>query len=102
MFGKMGVVHNYFRDRKATITYADLGRQNVTNDKEDRFLFKVPSLRLVSLNRYFFHDASADNLEDAIRTMAYYQLGRDMPDGDVNNIAAFLKTLRGKHPRMQK
>ena len=42
--------------------------------------------------------ASAATLEDAVRVMGRYQLGRPLSDGDVARIVSFLKTLTGKIP----
>lgn len=100
MYGYMGAIGDYFGDRNTPLTSADLGRFNVTQDKGDRHLFKVPSLRLVALQKYFFHDASATKLEDAIQIMGRYQLGRKIPSDDVTAMVAFLKSLVGKHPQM--
>ena len=94
MYEKMGIVHDYFYER-GNVTEADYGRFNVTKDEEDRFEFKVPSLRLVALTPPYFHDGSAATLEDAVKTMARYQLGRPIPDGDIGLIVEFMKSLSG-------
>lgn len=95
MFQRFGVLGDYFGDR-GDPTVADLGRFNVTGREEDRHVFKVPSLRNVALTAPYFHDGSADSLEDAIRTMARYQLGRDLEEGEVTRVAAFLRSLNGE------
>jgi cytochrome c peroxidase len=93
MFQRMGLFGDYFGARGKPATTADLGRFNVTGDEADRHVFKVPSLRNSILSAPYFHDGSALTLEDAIATMARYQLGRDMPRRDIDLIAAFLATL---------
>ncbi len=75
---------------------ADLGRFNVTGREEDRHVFKVPSLRLAVLTPPYFHDGSVPDLPQAIQMMGRYQLGRDIPPGDIDLIIAFLETLPGK------
>ncbi|RMH61932.1 MAG: cytochrome-c peroxidase [Zetaproteobacteria bacterium] len=95
LFQVMGVFGDYFRDRGGE-TKADLGRYNVTGLARDRHKFKVPSLRLVVLTAPYFHDGSAETLDQAIRVMAKYQLGRDIPDEDIADIIAFLHSLVGK------
>ncbi len=100
MYGFMGVMGDYFSVRSTPVTKADLGRQNVTGLSEDRFLFKVPSLRLAAINGPYFHDGSAETLEEAIKIMARHQLGRDIPTKDVKSIVSFLSTLVGEHPRL--
>ena len=101
MYAYMGAVGDYFSDRDKEIVAADLGRFNVTKEESDRHLFKVPSLRLAARQKYFFHDSSQDNLEDAIRIMGRYQIGRKIPKKDISAIAAFLHSLVGTHPRMK-
>jgi len=44
----------------------------------------------------YFHNGAYDSLYDAIRTMAKYQLGREIPDADVRAIINFLYTLPGE------
>ncbi len=100
MFATMGAMGDYFSDRGGEITPADLGRYNVTKNATDRHFFKVPSLRLSTRQKFFFHDASESTLEGAIKIMAKYQLGRTIQEPDVAAITAFLKSLVGTHPRL--
>lgn len=95
MFQPMGVIGDYFADR-GNLTKADYGRFNVTGRDADKFVFKVPSLRNVALTAPYFHDGSAQTLEDAVGVMAKYQLGRPLPPKDVEDIVKFLKTLTGE------
>ena len=53
MYQYFGVMGNYFADR-GNITDVDYGRYNVTGKEHDKFMFKVPSLRNVALNRPIF------------------------------------------------
>lgn len=69
------------------------GRYDYTGIEEDKFVFKVPSLRNVSKTAPYFHDGSAATLKEAINLMAEYQLGHPLKPEDVEDIAAFLKTL---------
>ncbi len=96
MFQRMGVMRDYFADR-GHITEADYGRFNVTHNEADRFFFKVPSLRNVALTAPYFHDGSAQTLEEAVTVMARYQLGRPLPPEDLAAIVKFLKTLTGEY-----
>lgn len=102
MFQKLGIMHDYFVDAQKTrrLTDADNGRYNVTKSEIDRHVFRVPSLRNVELTAPYLHDGSSPTLEDAVRTMAYYQLGRKIPENHVGDIVAFLKTLTGERPRV--
>lgn len=97
MFERLGVMGEYFKDR-GNVTTADYGRFNVTHLERDRFAFRVPSLRAVSLTAPYFHDGTAPTLDQAVRTMARYQLGRALSDGDVALLVAFLESLAGDLP----
>ncbi|MEW8223352.1 MAG: cytochrome-c peroxidase, partial [Candidatus Thiodiazotropha taylori] len=83
------------------ITEADYGRYNVTGEEDDKHYFKVPSLRLAAVNSPYFHDGSVTTLDEAIRVMGRYQLGREIPDEDIRDIVAFLHTLVGRHSRFK-
>ncbi|MCB1325033.1 MAG: cytochrome-c peroxidase [Spirochaetales bacterium] len=96
MFQTFGVVGDYFGNR-GNLTEADLGRFNVTGEEADRHKFKVPSLRNVALTAPYFHDGTVESLDGAVRTMARYQLGIEMPESDVERIVAFLHTLTGEY-----
>jgi cytochrome c peroxidase len=97
MFEKLGIIRTYFADR-GQISKSDLGRFNITGNEADRFTFKVPSLRNVARTAPYFHDGSAQTLEEAVAVMAKYQLGRELNDNDVHRIAQFLESLNGKLP----
>jgi cytochrome c peroxidase len=96
MYQKFGVMDDYFAGRK--VTDADLGRYNVTRQEEDRHVFKVPSLRNVTLTSPYFHDGSAATLSQAVTIMGRYQLGRELQEQQVAAIVAFLGTLEGRLP----
>lgn len=100
-FGAVDDIRTYFQARGSNESAVDLGRYNVTGAPEDKYLFKVPSLRLAVKTAPYFHDGSVDTLQDAIHIMAKYQLGRDIPDPHVEAIVAFLHSLVGEHPRLQ-
>jgi cytochrome c peroxidase len=95
MYEKMGLMGDYFSDR-GSITEADNGRFNVNHNPDSLHEFRVPSLRNVALTAPYFHDGNATTLEQAITIMAKYQLGRAMPADDLNDIAAFLRSLTGE------
>lgn len=95
LFQVLGVMGDYFKDHPVE-NDSDLGRFNVTGIDADKHRFKVPSLRMVVLTAPYFHNGAYDSLYDAIRTMAKYQLGREIPDDDVRSIISFLYTLPGE------
>lgn len=80
---------------------ADLGRFEVTKQEADKQKFKVPTLRNIAITGPYFHDGRGTNLAEAVREMAWLQLGRKLVDGDVDAIVAFLGTLTDK-PRASK
>ena len=94
MFEKFGFLGDYFADR-GHLTSADLGRFNVTGREVDRNVFKVPSLRMVGSGGPYFHDGSVQDLQAAVEIMGRYQLGRELPKGDVQNLVQFLNSLMG-------
>jgi len=96
MYQKFGVLGDYFAGRPTT--REDQGRYNVTKQEADRHVFKVPSLRNVSLTAPYFHDGSAATLEQAVTVMARYQLGRELSPAESAAIVAFLQTLTGELP----
>lgn len=97
---KFGILGNYFADRNLT-TQADLGRYNLTDKEEDRYVFRVPSLRNASLGGPYFHDGSASTLNTAIAVMAKYQLGRQLSAEQIDLIIKFLQTLNGEYEDRQ-
>lgn len=94
MFQTMGIMGDYFKDR-GNITKTDLGRYNVTGREEDKYVFRVPSLRNIEITGPYFHDGSAETLEKAVEVMAKYQLGRDLSNEEKDALVAFLKSLTG-------
>ena len=98
MLQRFGVMRDYFADRGAVVP-PDFGRFNVTAREEDRFVFRVPSLRNVALTAPYFHDGSAPTLERAVVVMARYQLGRELEPGEVASLVAFLTSLNGEYRR---
>lgn len=96
-FEIMGLRRDYFKDRGRPLSDADNGRFNVTKDARDRHRLKVPTLRNVAKTAPYFHDGSAPDLPSAVRTMARYQVGTDLPEADVSAISKFLETLTGDY-----
>ena len=72
------------------------GRYEVTQDEADRYYFKVPSLRNVTKTAPYFHDGSVASLHEAVRQMAWHQLGRKLHENEVESLVAFLATLEGR------
>jgi cytochrome c peroxidase len=76
----------------------DLGRYDVTLASADRNRWRVPSLRNVARTAPYLHNGSVSMLEDMVRIMGRAQLNRVLPEEDVVDIAAFLRSLTGAAP----
>ena len=93
-YNKFGI----YKDANST----HLGRYNITKHEEDKYVFKVPSLRNVALTAPYMHDGRAKTLTDAVEIMTEHQLGRYMSEEEIEEIVAFLKSLTGNIPNIAK
>ena len=91
-FQKMGAVEPYKTKNPAE------GLKGVSGKDEDRFKFKVPTLRNVELTYPYFHDGEAATLGEAVEIMGQIQLGKKFKPEETAQIVAFLKTLTGDQP----
>jgi cytochrome c peroxidase len=92
MFQKAGLVEPWPEQ-------GDPGRYAVTHRRGDRLVFKVPSLRNVERTAPYFHNGQVATLEEAVRRMARYQLGRELRDAEVTSVVTWLKSLTGTIPQ---
>ena len=76
----------------------DTGRFTVTNKEADKHMWKVPTLRNISITAPYFHNGSVGTLDEAVRVMAKVQLNQDLADEQVADIVAFLSALTGEFP----
>jgi len=90
MYQKLGLVKPY--------ETADRGRAALTGNDAEAFMFKVPSLRNIAKTGPYLHDGSIATLDESIRLMGSYQLGKDLTDEQVNSIATFFDALTGPIP----
>jgi cytochrome c peroxidase len=88
LFQKLGLVNPYPTE--------DLGRYEVTKKEADKYFFKVPSLRNVHKTAPYFSDGSIKTLDEAIRLMAWHQLGKQLTPAEIQSISAFLGSLTGE------
>ncbi len=88
MYMKIGLVNAY--------ETADLGRFGVTKDNDDKFKFKVPTLRNIALTGPYFHDGKVATLPDAVKKMGWHQLGKELKDDEIKALVAFLGSLTDK------
>jgi cytochrome c peroxidase len=78
----------------------DWGRFAVTKNVADKYVFKVPSLRNVELTAPYFHAGQTMDPRKAVAIMSASQLGQKLSDGEIDKIAAFLKSLTGRQPEV--
>ncbi len=79
----------------------NLGRYSFTGKDEDKRVFRVPSLRNVAKTPPYFHTGMISDLEQAVKFMAKYQVGRAISDEDARLIAEFLRSLSGRYEGRQ-
>ena len=96
-YEKFGIFANYWEYTGSK--KIDEGRFLYTKNDSDKYVFKVPILRIVAKTAPYFHDGSVENIKDAIKIMGKIQLDIDLSDEDINGIATFLTSLTGKIPQ---
>ncbi len=77
---------------------ADKGRFMVTKTTGDEYVFKVPTLRNITLTAPYFHSGRAWDLSQAVGVMAASQIGIPVNADETANIVAFLGSLTGDQP----
>ena len=92
-YQKFGLIYPYKWSKK----YPD--RYTITKNPEDKNVYKVPTLRNITLTAPYFHDGSAKTLDEALTQMAYHNLGfKQIDPKNIRYLKAFLKTLTGQKP----
>jgi len=91
MYQKLGLV-------KAWPDLKDNGRADITKSDGEKFFFKVPSLRNITETAPYLHDGSVKTLDEMVKRMAEYQLGKMLSEEEVASIITFLKALKGDLP----
>lgn len=97
MMQRFGLVHGPYWEFTGSQNQ-DLGKQEVTGDAADANIFKSPSLRNIEKTAPYFHDGSIESLEEAIRIMAYTQLGKELSKEEIEKMVTFFKSLTGEIP----
>jgi cytochrome c peroxidase len=82
---------------------ADLGRYEITQDPDDRWKYKTPSLRNVALTAPYMHDGSLATLRDVVdfyveggvpnETLDPLVTPLDLTDAQAQDLVAFLEAL---------
>lgn len=97
LFQKLGIYKEYYTTRPPT--HSDFGLYNLTANEDDKFVFKVPSLRNIELTGPYLHDGSIKTLEEMVEIMGVYQIGQTIPPFQINYIVTFLKSLNGQQEK---
>lgn len=92
MYQKLGLI-------KSWPELKDAGRFEATKQESDKHFFKVPSLRNITETGPYLHDGSVKSLEDMVKKMGEFQLGKALSDEEVASIVTFLKSLKGEIPK---
>jgi cytochrome c peroxidase len=93
----MNLKKDYFGDRGGQPLGSDAGHKNYTKKDEHEHKFKVPNLRNIELTGPYLHDGTVLTLDETVRIMGVYLAGIELPQGDRDNIVAFLRTLTGEY-----
>lgn len=93
-YQKLGALRDYY-PAADTADSDDSGLAVRSGREMDRYVFRVPGLHGVATTPPYFHDGSITSLEETVRLMSQFQLGRDISDADVEAITAFLGSLGG-------
>lgn len=79
----------------------DKGRFAVTKTATDEYVFKVPTLRNITLTAPYFHTGRSWDLRQAVAVMGTSQLGTELTSQEIDNVVAFLGSLTGEQPKLQ-
>lgn len=91
LYQKLGIVNPWPDD-------TDMGVFMVSGKEADKMVFKVPSLRNVAETAPYFHNGKVATLPEAVRKMAFHQLGKVLTNDEVEAIVLWLRTLTGELP----
>ncbi len=97
MMQRFGLVHGPYYEYTNSELH-DKGVAELTGKESDENVFKTPSLRNIEKTAPYFHDGSTESLHEAVKIMAYTQLGRELTDDQTNKLVEFFKSLTGKIP----
>lgn len=89
------------RPGASVLPEGDRGRFAVTDTVADDYVFRAAPLRNIELTAPYFHSGVVWSLEEAVAVMGVSQLGAELEDQDIADIAAFLRTLTGEIPKVE-
>jgi len=74
------------------------GRYKVTENEDDKFRYKVPSLLNVAMTPPYTHAGVVKTLPEMVQVMGKKMLNTELDDNEIEDITAFLHALTGKMP----
>jgi cytochrome c peroxidase len=97
MYAPFGVVENPGAE---FLPPNDKGRFTVTKTATDEYVFKVPTLRNITLTAPYFHSGRCWDLRQAVAVMGSSQLGAQLTVSEIDQIVEFLVSLTGKQSKI--
>jgi cytochrome c peroxidase len=97
MYARFGVVENPGAE---ILPPSDRGRFSVTKTAADQFVFKVPTLRNITLTAPYFHSGRCWDLREAVAVMGSSQLGAHLTMKEIDDVVAFFDSLVGEQPKI--
>jgi len=91
-FDYLGIDPETWKIKKDEIPFDNIGG---FKGRSGSYFFKVPVLRNVARTAPYFHNGAVTELEEAVRIMSKYQLGREFSKSEIDDVVAFLKSLNG-------
>ncbi|HSH30667.1 MAG TPA: cytochrome-c peroxidase [Thiohalobacter sp.] len=79
----------------------DTGRHQVTGKDADKYMYKVPTLRNITITAPYFHNGAVNSLREAVLIMGETQLNKQLSEQQTDDILAFLEALTGEFPAME-
>jgi len=74
------------------------GRYKVTENEDDKFRYKVPSLLNVAMTPPYTHAGVIETLPEMVQVMGKKMLNTELNSNEVEDITAFLHALTGEMP----
>jgi len=96
LYQTVGITDDYFKD-KGGAGDLDQGLFLKTKKEEDKYKFKVPSLRNIAVTYPYLHDGRYKTLKEVVYMMSKYQLGKQISEAETEKIVYFLQTLTGEY-----
>ncbi len=97
MYAPFGVVEKPGAD---FLPPEDKGRFEVTKTVNDEYVFKVPTLRNIALTPPYFHSGKSWDLRQAVAVMGSSQIGIQLTEQEIDQLAAFMHALTGEQPKI--